>query len=273
MHKNDLPDYTAYIINEYYKNNIQPFLNAFSEKCLWIGPAQGQMIHTKKKLLTAFSQENNQLTFEVQNMHIIPIPSGLDSLDVVLTFTVLSYYPNGEIIAFQQRIEMLWVEETNIDTQGNSNKDYFIRLCHISNEYPYDERDTIYPNHFSELDIAKIYTIKTRMSKFALKGLYGSYFYLSGDTIMWIESKGSHSLIHTRNMVYECLETLTTVTEKYPENLYKIHASYAINPAYVLEIGRFYVILDDGKQLNIPEKKYTQTRDEINRRIESSRNK
>lgn len=268
MIKKDLPDYSAYIITEYYKNNIQPFLNALSEKCLWIGPAQGQMIHTKKKLLDAFSQENNQLTFEMQNLQIIPIAAGASALDVVLHFTIISYYPNGETIVFQQRVELLWVEETVKDEDGNNTKEYFVRVCHISNEYPYDDRDTIYPNHFDELDIAKIYTVQTKMSKSALKGLYGSYFYLSGHTIMWLESKGSHSLIHTRNKVYESLESITAVANKYPDFLCKIHASYAVNPAYISEIGRFYVCMDDGKQLNIPEKKYTQTRDELNRRIE-----
>lgn len=226
------------------------------------------MIRTKKKLIATFSQENNQLTFDMQNLQIIPISAGANALDVVLHYTIVSYYPNGDAIVFRQRLELLWVEESAKDAHGNTVKKYFIRVCHISNEYPYDERDTIYPNHFDELDIAKIYTEKTKMSKFALKGLYGSYFYLSGDTIMWLESKGAHSLIHTRKKVYETLETVTAVVDKYSDVLCRIHASYAVNPAYVAEIGRFYVCMDDGRKLNIPEKKYTQTRDELHRRIE-----
>lgn len=267
MKKSELAEYTAKIIIEYYKNNIQPFLDAFSEQCLWIGPAKGQMIRTKKQLVAAFSEENNQLTFGMHNLQIIPISAGPESFDVVLTFTVESYYPNGDTIVFQQRVELLWVKESFKNSDGKVCKDYFIRLCHISNEYPYDDRDTIYPNHFDELDISRIYTAKPRLNKFALRGLYGSYFYLSGDTVMWIESKGAHSLIHTRNRVYETLESITAVTEKYPDSLCKIHASYAVNPAYIAEIGRFYVCMEDGKKLTIPEKKYTQTRDELNRRI------
>lgn len=268
MMKNELPDHSAYIITEYYKNNIRPFLNAFSEKGLWIGPAQGQMIHTRQKLLAAFSQEDNRLTFGLHDLHVIPIPAGTNSFDVVLTYTVITYYPDGEKIVFHQRTELLWVEENVKDTAGSTVKDYFIRVCHVSNEYPYDDRDTIYPNHFEQLEIAKIYTVKTKMSKFALKGLYGSYFYLSGDSIMWLESSGAHCLIHTRYKVYETLEPLAAVAEKYRDSLCRIHASYAVNPAYVAEIGRFYVCLDDGKRLNIPEKKYTQTRDELQKRIE-----
>lgn len=268
MKRSELPEYSAYIISEYYKNNIQLFLDALSINCLWIGPAQGQMIRTKKALLAAFAQENNQLTFAVQNMQIIPIPVNAGSMDVVLTYTVITYYPDGENNIFQQRTELLWGEESVKDAEGNIIKDYAIYVCHVSNEFPYDTRDTIYPNHFNELDIAKIYRGKISSLKLSLKGPYNSYFYLTDDTIMWMESKGSHTLIHTTNKVYESTETLTAIVKKYEGALYKVHASYAINPLHVSGIGRFYVQMDDGKQISIPEKKYTKTRDEINRRIE-----
>ena len=270
MNQRELSEYSAYLVEEYYQNNIQPFLNAFSEQCIWLGPAQGQIIHTKKALISAFSYENNQLTFDIQNMHIVPILVNDTCIDIILIYTILSYYPNGETISFQQRTELLWVEESITDSDGNTVKDYFIRTCHISNEFPYDTRDTIYPNHFNELDIAKIYTGRIHLCKFSLKGLYNSCFYLSGDTIMWMESKKSHTLIHTINRVYESVETLTTITQKYPESLLKVHSSYSINPMYVSCIGRFYVQMDDGKRISIPEKKYTKTRDEINQRIEKS---
>lgn len=259
MKQNELPDYTAYLIIEYYKNNIQPFLNAFADDCLWIGPAEGQMIRTKEALLAAFAEEVHQLTFDMQNLHIIPLSVSTGSMDVVLTYTIITYYPDRETISFNQRLEMLWVEENS--------EDFRIRLCHISNEFPYDTRDNIYPNHFTALDISKIYTGKMSLCKFALKGLYNSYFYLSGDTIMWMESKDSHTLIHTTNKIYESVETLTAITQKYSDTFYKIHASYSVNPTFVSAIGRFYVQMDDGKILSIPEKKYTKTREELNHRI------
>lgn len=267
MTRSELPEYTAYIITEYYKNNIQPFLEAFSPNCLWIGPAEGQMIRTKEALLAAFAKEDNQLTFAVQNLQVIPIPVNATSIDVILTFTVISYYPDGETTVFQQRVELLWAQESITDVTGDTAKDYFIKVCHISNEFPYDTRDTIYPNHFTELDIAKIYAGRISLCKFALKGLYNSYFYLSKDTIMWMESKGTHTLIHTIDRVYESVETLTSIVEKYPDALCRIHSCYAVNPIFVSRIGRFYVLMDDEKRMSIPEKKYTKTRDEINRRI------
>ena len=161
------------------------------------------------------------------------------------------------------------MEEKVRDNEGNTRKEYLLRLCHISNETPYDKRDTLYPNHLTELDIARIYTGKLNLSKVPLKGLDGSYFYLSGNSILWMESKASHTLIHTIDKVYESTERLANVAEKYADTICKVHESFAVNPLYITETGRFYVKMQDGKQISIPEKRYTAIKSELHRRMKS----
>ena len=57
------------------------------------------------------------------------------------------------------------------DDEGNTKREYAIRFCHISNETPYDKRDMLYPNHFTEMDIVQLYASKLNSSKFFLKEL------------------------------------------------------------------------------------------------------
>ena len=268
MQRSELPGYTAHMIDEYYKNNIGLFLNALSDKCLlWLGPHEGQIIRSKAKLFEAFAKESTQLSFRVQDLEVIPVPVNATAMDVILVSTVVTVFPGGESVAVQQRGELLWVEETVTDASGNRVKDYRVRICHISNEHPYDTRDTIYPTHFLELEVARFYVDKPDTDKFALKGVGGSYFYLSGGTILWMTSKGRHTVIHTVHRVYECIESLSAVTEKYADALCRVHACYSVNPAYVMEIGRFYLVMRDGERISIPEKKYTVTRDALQRRM------
>ena len=268
MQKSELPDYTARMIDEYYKNNISLFLNALSDKCLlWLGPHEGQIMRSKAELLEAFAKETSQLSFRVQNLEVIPVPINATAMDVILVSTVITIFPGGESVAIQQRGELLWVEETVTDESGNSVKDYRVRVCHISNEHPHDKRDTIYPTHFVDLDVARFYVGKPDTDKFAFKGVGGSYFYLSSGTILWMVSKGRHTVIRTTSRVYECIESLSAVTEKYADVLCRVHACYSVNPAFVAEIGRFYVVMGDGERISIPEKKYTATRDALQRRM------
>lgn len=39
--------------------------------------------------------------------------------------------------------------------------------------------------------------------------------------------------------------------------LLRVHSSYIINKKYVDSIHRFYIIMNDGTKIPVPEKKYT----------------
>lgn len=267
MNRNELPEYSVYMIMESCKNNLQPYIDAFMEKCIWIGPSHAPIIRSKKELIALFEGEVPRLTYSVQNLQVIPVPINATSLNVVLTYLSFLYYPNGETITFRQRQELLWVERKVKDDEGNTKKEYAVRFCHISNETPYDKRDMIYPNHFIEMDVKQLYASELNSTKVSLKGVEGSYFFLSGNSVMWMESWGIHTIIHTVDKVYESTEKLANVADKYADTLCKVHASFVVNPLYVAEIGRFYVKLQDGTRISIPEKKYTAVRDEIKRRL------
>lgn len=45
--------------------------------------------------------------------------------------------------------------------------------------------------------------------------------------------------------------------QEYGQEVVLVHASYLLNPAHVREIRRFCVVLSDGTELLVPEKKYT----------------
>lgn len=267
MNRNELLDYSVYMIMESVKNNMQPYLDAFSEKCIWIGPSDRPILRSKKELVALFEREITQISYSVQDLQVIPVPINAASFNVVLTYLAILYYPAGKTIAFRQRQELLWAEEKVRDNEGNIKKEYLLRLCHISNETPYDKRDTLYPDHFFETKIGQLYAGKLNAGKRSIKGIEGSYFFLSSNSILWMESRGIHTVIHTIDKVYESTERLTDIADKYADMICKIHASFAVNPLYVVEIGRFYVKMQDGKRLSVPEKKYTAIKAELQRRM------
>lgn len=45
---------SADIITQYYQNNITPFLEAFHDDALWIGPAEKQILRTRDSIREAF---------------------------------------------------------------------------------------------------------------------------------------------------------------------------------------------------------------------------
>lgn len=83
MNRNELPDYSVYMIMESCKNNLQPYLDAFMEKCIWMGPSHAPIIRSKKELIAFFESEVPHLTYSVQNLQVIPVPINTTSLNTI----------------------------------------------------------------------------------------------------------------------------------------------------------------------------------------------
>ena len=105
MQIQELADYTAQILLDYYENRIQPFLDACDEDVLWIGPAVGQVIRTKKALVAAFAAEKHELRFAVHNLTATLLPTGSSHvMNIFLSFLVDTFWPDGSSVRVYQRI-------------------------------------------------------------------------------------------------------------------------------------------------------------------------
>ena len=249
-----LADYTAQILLDYYENRIQPFLDACDEDVLWIGPAVGQVIRTKKALVAAFAAEKHELRFAVHNLTATLLPTGSSHvMNILLSFLVDTFWPDGSSGRVYQRIVFTWVFHNNTP---------YIRLCHISNAIAYDKRDRIYPVHYEETYRDQLVLAgETRSDRLRFRGTQKTLIYLNWSSILYAETHGRHTIIHTTDQVYDSVERLSALAERYGAFFIRCHESYLINPSFVQKISRFQVQMTDGRIIPIPEKKYTAVRE------------
>ena len=197
---------SAAILLEYYDNKIQSFLENCHDDILWLGPAHDQMIRGKDNLIDAFQKEKHELRFTVSNLVVYPLDTGSPSaLDVLLTFQLDTFWPDGSSNRVHQRISMLWAMQNNIPR---------IRLCHISNAIAYDPRDTIYPVHYAETYKSMVLSGQIKRRRVTFHGKDRSMIYLKPDLILYVESCGSHTLLHTSTQTFECVERLSALCKR-----------------------------------------------------------
>ena len=91
--------------------------------------------------------------------------------------------------------------------------------------------------------------------------------YLDHEHIIYAESHSRHTLVHTSDGIYEATESLSAIAKLYQDLLVRFHASYLVNPAFVRDVTRCKVTLQDGRELPIPEKKYTAVKRELAERM------
>lgn len=271
MNLERLIDQSVTIITEYYKNNTAPFFEVIDDDILWIGPAERQWIRGKQNLLDAFSKESHNLIFSMSNITSTAIACGNRGCEIILTYFVDTHYPDGEIMTHDQRLHLTWVQYTE-NSKNTKKTVYKILVCHISNAFPYDNRDTIYPVHYEEVYIpAKMQAVSGR--RIQLNGLSKSIHFVTVNTIMWAESKRYQTVIHTTEDDIIVTSRLSEIAEQYPDIFVRVHASYLVNPAYVRSISRFKVLISNQIEIPIPEKRYTEVKQELTSRMGTIQNK
>ncbi len=266
MNIKETVDLTNDIVQRYYRNDIRPFLDHVDEKVLWYGPAKGQYISGRQSIIDAWANEKHSLTFTLGNVRLDYISSHSSYLEVLMSFPVTTHFPEGDHITVDQIIHITWCER-----MIGGNKVPRMLVIHISNLYHQNEADNIYPVHFNAT--YKGYMRMTETSqRLYFRCTDSSDLYLLPDTIIYAESidYGRHSMLYTTGGTFRISPSTATLEKDHPEFLARCHKCYLLNPAHIISIRRFCATMSNGKELPIPEKKYTKLKAELNKWIEES---
>lgn len=259
MKKNELVEKTVHILIDYYNNNTEPFLSSLDDECLWYGPAEGQFLSGKAAITAAWNREGKPpLTFTMENINTTCISSAPSFLEVMVSFHVTTHYENGTDIVLYQRIHISWGIKKSHDASGHARYTPRIIMCHITNPHPKSDADEIYPVHFESV-FRGSFPISRNKERIHFRAVDNSDYFLLADSIIWAGSaaNGKHSVLHTTGDEIEIVSTITELAVSHPDLFLRCHTSYLVNPDYVKGIRRFTVIMDDGTELSVPEKKYT----------------
>ena len=258
MNQQEIADLTAELIIRYYDNDYMPFLNAMDDEALWYDPAEGQFLKGREAMIKIWQAEDHPLRFTMGNLKVQHVSAHPSSCNVMLTYTVVTHYPDGHDTSVFQRLLLCWCERREKDANGETHKVPRILVCHISNPHGKHEDDVIYPKSSSRM-YAGGSALPQQGERIHFHGLDRSdYFYLS-DTIVWIEAHGGgkHSVLHTATETAEVMLSIAGIEKQYGGLYLRCHQSYLVNPHYIRSISRFQVTLTDGTVLPVPEKKYT----------------
>lgn len=265
MNQNHISDLSAELIIKYYDNDYMPFLMSMDDKALWYGPAEGQFLQGRENMIRTWRAEEHTLRFTMGNLKVRCISAHTSFCDVMLTYSVVTHYPDGHDLSVFQRLLLTWCERKEKDENGNTVKVPKILVCHISNPHGKHEDDMIYPVNSAHA-YSGVKNLPQRGERIHFHGLdHSDYFFLS-DSIYWIEAinSGKHSVLHTVNDDdVEVILSVASIEKDYPHLFLRCHQSFLINPHYLRNIRRFKVTLTDGTELPVPEKKYTAFRSAV----------
>lgn len=263
-----IADLSAELIIRYYENDYMPFLSYMDKDALWYGPADGQFIKGRKKMIDVWSADEHTLCFTMGNLKVEHTTSNHSFCVVILTYIVTTHYPDNNDISLHQRTVLTWCERILYNESGERVKKPFILVCDITNPHEKHDDDTIYPKNFQEIYSQKRQAINAGQ-RIHFHCLDKSDYFVFSNTIIYIEAAhgGKHCILHTSDNVVEVMSTITKLEKQYGHLFLRCHQSYLVNPEHIRNIRRFTVTLNDGTELPIPEKKYTAFRDRVREKM------
>lgn len=119
---------------------------------MWIGPAERQEIRGREQVISTFSAEIHGLSFTMGSIRAICISPSKTAHEIILQYEIYTHYPDGNTDLHNQRIHYSWYKK-KVHTESGSDFRWEIAVLHISNAWPYDSRDTIYPIHYQSLSL------------------------------------------------------------------------------------------------------------------------
>jgi len=71
-----------------------------------------------------------------------------------------------------------------------------------------------------------------------------------------IEARGKHSVIRRKGDALEVLNPISDMQEKVTKNFIRIHRSYLVNRNYIQKLTRYRLIMKNGEDVPVPQKRY-----------------
>ncbi|MCI2056622.1 MAG: LytTR family transcriptional regulator [Oscillibacter sp.] len=263
--QNDLEAITVKLVEEYYNNCPQMFFDYMHDDIVWIGPGIHQYICGKRNLVSAFSKEENTLSFRTSQMLSKTVKGGNNNTcEVLLRFVVYTYYSDGSMLTHYQRVTFFWRK-----CRINGELTWRYSLIHISNGMETDSRDHIYPLHFNEFEQKRFHHNFTNLAmqqkeRLIARGFDACTYYIEYADISHIcAGKGKLCYIHTRNGVICVRLLLDQLIKQLPKEFYRPHRSYIINVLEIVKLTRNQIQLKNDASIPIPPKKHNQVEADI----------
>lgn len=257
----NLAEYTAFLITEFYRGNLEPYLNSLDEDVIWCGALHKQLVHGKKNVLDLFANNPQQITFSIGPIYTEVIPHGSSHCDTLSFFDRDAFYPSESNILWHMCFHLSWVK----------NDVWQMSIISLSHKDDRDNADEIYQLHPS--DFSSFTALNTnRSARLSVKEKYsGNILYLSPLSIEWIEGQGHYSTIYYGDNSVTVTASIRELRDMTEGLLLQCHSGYIVNPLFVKESGRFFLRLSNGKTIPIPEKKYTSVLDGLKRLLDDYR--
>lgn len=229
---------SQFFMEQFYMRTLKNILPLLHPHVVWIGTAQQQYFQGYQEVADQMAASASAPVCHLYQPDFQLIDCDVNTCTVAGQYLAKTKPNSGEILTALLRVTFIW------KLIGSACQ---IIHIHISNPLEYQEPDEALPHH-------------TGSRTLTFYGRNAETFFLQPDEIYYAEALNINCAIHCSHKSLVACQPMARLVQILPQYFVRIHRSYIINPHHIVEIRRCCVVMVNGDQLPIPEKKYSEIR-------------
>lgn len=256
---------TATIISEYYHGNRAPLLGKLHPHTVLISLGKGQEYHGAEAIRANFGTADQLgLRYEITESSCEAYPIAADSCYVVLSSTLLTFLPNGDMQRIEQRLTAIWryfSGEETLQREGLPEEGWYFLHAHVSMAQEAQNANA-FPAHLSEALYQDLLDRMEQEGRLNLKDNEGITHYVQTSHIIRFESskndKGKRcTIVHvTGEEPFAIQEKMDALEEIMGAGFMRIGRMHLVALSFVKQARDRKAIMADGAELPISKQTY-----------------
>lgn len=246
----DLIDLTRKVIHLFVNKQFEAFRTYISEDFVWIGDTN-MLYLTNSELINRNVEAQEQMPSVQLAEEEYRLLAHERSLWVTYgRYVAHTELADGTVAATKVHFTMTW------QRKEDTVKLIHAMACHIPDYgFPIEEQQKK-TQFFSHGDFNRLSDtpVHKNEKKLALSDSAGTTHYIYPSELLYVKANGTYCTFYTTHKQITCHMKLSDIAIPVLE---PVHKSYLVNPAYITELRRFVLTLQNGTQLPVSRMLYT----------------
>lgn len=246
---------SQFFMEQFYMRTLKDILPLLHPHVVWIGTAQQQYFQGYQEVADQMAAAASAPVCHLYQPDFQLIDCDVNTCTVAGQYLAETEPNSGEILTALLRVTFIW------KLIGSACQ---IIHIHISNPLEYQESDEALPRHIGSRTYEYVQQLlkkeRKHRSTLTFYGRNAETFFLHPDEIYYAEALNINCAIHCSRKSLVACQPMARLVQILPQYFVRIHRSYIVNPHHIVEIRRCCVVMVNGDQLPIPEKKYSEIR-------------
>lgn len=189
-------------------------------------------------------------------------PNG-DTAVVTAHYLVASDPSSGHMLARQNQVTLVW------DTTPCEVDHPLLRHVHVSalQTTAADGEDAQRLNRETYRYAKTVLDQLIRRSAISIRDTSGTMHYLAPAEVRYIEANRQRTVVHSLSETFAVRKGFKELVAEFGDGLVTVHRSYAVSPLHVKRIHGSAVVMDDGSEVPLPQRRTAEIRHKLDKAI------